>query len=255
MDMQIVFARTEKGREELLGAGRTLKPRHRQVLFLVSDAISVADLKAKLPSCQELENILEQLWDEGFIGQVKQHGAKAAAVSEAPPQPDIGAALKVLSGSRLEAARQYALNVLAGLVGEQSPVHARLQSAQGHDAFVEAIAQSKKLLAAVASASQAAEFERGVMAILNLPESDQAPAAPVNPGMLNGIEHAKGHALEIIASLVGERSPVYAKVNNTHNRAEFIEAIGASRKVIAAVASASHAQDFEKEVLALMQKH
>jgi hypothetical protein len=255
MDMQMYFARTEKGREELLGAGRTLKPRQRQVLFLVNDAISVGELKEKLPSCQELENILEQLWDEGYIGQVKHAGAQPGKAKDSPPppsQPDISAALRVLQGSRLEAARQHALGVLTGLVGEQSPVYARVRAAQDLESFNQAIAQGKKLLAAVASSNQANAFERGVLAILNLPETDQVPPVPSNPGQLNGIEHAKDQALEIVASLVGERSPVYAKLNGTHNRAEFIEAVGASKKVIAAVASASRAQEFEQKVLALL---
>lgn len=51
MDKHLCFARTEKGREELLGSPHTLKPRSRQVLFLVGDSISVADLKEKLPTC------------------------------------------------------------------------------------------------------------------------------------------------------------------------------------------------------------
>lgn len=259
MDQHLFFARTEKGREELLGAGQTLKPRQRQVLFLVNDAISVGEMKAKLPSCQELENILEQLWDEGYIGQVKQVGAQARASDSvpeaAPTQPDISSALRVLQGSRLEAARQHALGVLAGLVGEQSPVYARVRAAQDLESFNLAIAQGRKLLSAVASSNQASAFERGVQAILNLPETGQVPAVPSNPGQLNGIDQAKGHALGIIASLVGERSPVYARINGTHTRAEFIEAVGASKKVIAAVASASRAQDFEQEVMERLQRH
>ena len=64
MDASMTFSRTEKGREELLGSQHTLKQRQRQVLFLINDAISVAAIREKLPACQELEGILELLWQE-----------------------------------------------------------------------------------------------------------------------------------------------------------------------------------------------
>lgn len=248
MDDHILFARTEKGRDELLGTAHALKPRPRQVLFLIGDAIGVGELRAKLPACQELDAILEQLWQGGFIGQVKSAG-------HAGVQEDVSAALDVLRGSRLDAARQHALRVLVALVGEQSPAYAKVSRAQDQPAFALAIAGAKKVLAAVASPAQANAFEGGVLAILNLPGSDQVPGFSPNPAKLNGIEAAKGHALEIVRSLVGERSPVYAKLDAAHNRGEFIEAVGAGKKVLAAVASSKQAQVFEAEVLARLEKH
>lgn len=50
-----------------------------------------------------------------------------------------------------------------------------------------------------------------------------AGAAP----QINGIASAKMRALEIVTSLVGTRSPVYAKVDSCQNRAELIEAVSA----------------------------
>lgn len=250
MDDHIFFARTEKGRAELLGSEHALKARPRQVLFLVGDAVGVGDLRAKLPTCQELDAILDMLWEEGYIGQVKP-------AAKAPGQADVSAALSVLRGSRLEAARQHALRILATLAGEQSPAYAKVKSAPDVAAFGQAIAAGKKVLAAVASSTQATAFESGVLAILNLPASDLVPASSPNPNpaKLNGIESAKGHALEIVRSLVGERSPIYAKLDGCHNRADFIEAVGAGKKVLAAVASAKSAQAFEAEVLARLEKH
>lgn len=233
MDKHLCFARTEKGREELLGSAKTLKARPRQVLFLVGDSISVGELKEKLPTCTELENILEQLWEDGYIGQVKSsrllHKDEAA----------------ILTSSPLEAARQHALRILATLAGEQSPIYIQVGEAGDVASFVQAIAHGKKILAAVASAAQAATFEQTVLSILK-------PAMAGDVAHVNGIEHAKGRALEIISSLVGTRSPVYAKVNACHSRADLIDAVSAGKKVISAVASASHGQNFENEVLALL---
>jgi hypothetical protein len=236
MDEYMCFARTEKGREELLGSNRALKSRPRQVLFLVGNSISVADLKEKLPTCLELENILEQLWEDGYIGQVKTHK------SMAQPETDIPA------GPPLEAARLHALRVLASLIGEQSPVYIQVKNANDVNALLQAVGHGKKLLAAVASSAQASAYEQRVLTILK-------PAMTVAPPQINGIESAKLRALEIVTSLVGTRSPVYAKVNSCRNRADLIEAVNTGKKVIAAVASASHAHSFETEVLSLLEQH
>ncbi len=250
MDDRHFFARTEKGRAELLGTAHALKQRQRQVLFLINDAIGVAELREKLPACQELDAILEHLWQEGYIGQVKRAGMPESEIG-------IGDALSLLAGSRLEAARQHALRVLADLAGEQSPAYARVRDASDAETFTQAIGYARKMLATIASAAQAAAFEAGVLAILNLPVSGHVPAASPNPNpaRMNGIESAKMHALETIRALVGERSPVYARLNGAHNRAEFIEAVAAGRKVIAAVASSARASSFETEVLALLSDH
>jgi len=239
MDDFLCFARTEKGREELLGGSRTLKHRPRQVLFLVGESVSVGELKEKLPTCQELENILEQLWEDGFIGQIKSTKPKSEPIVVAPVN---------MPSTPLEKARQLALQTLASLAGDQSPVYLEVKNADDPNAFAEAIAHGKRVLASVASSAQANTFEQSVLAILN-PGSVEA-AVPIN-----GIASAKLRALEIITSLIGTRSPVYAKIESCTSRTEFMDALGAGKKVIAAVASSSHAQNFETEVLSLLEEH
>ena len=87
MDENSRFSRTEKGQEELMGSHRALNLRPRQVLFLINDSISVAELKEKLPTCLELENILERLREEGFIDQVKSAEAPHKVDSDMPTEP------------------------------------------------------------------------------------------------------------------------------------------------------------------------
>ncbi len=250
MDDRIVFARTELGRNELLGSAHALKQRQRQVLFLINDAISVAELRAKLPACQELDAILEHLWEGGFVGQVKRGPMAESSMG-------LSEALNMLGHSRLEAARQHALRVVASLAGEQSPAYARLKAAQGTADFTQAVGLARKMLATIASAQQATAFESGVLAILHLPQTDELPPASPNPNpaRMNGIESAKAHALDVFRVLVGEKSPVYARLNGAHNRADFAEAVAAGKKVIAAVASSTKASAFEAEVLARMDEH
>lgn len=265
MDDHIVFARTEQGRNELLGnrsalkprprqvlphkfhrrsppaAKPTLKPRPRQVLFLINAPISVGELRAKLPSCQELDSILEHLWESGYVGQVKRSTTDMG----------IGDALSVLGHSRLQAARKHALRVVASLAGEHSPAYTKLETAEDQETFMQALALSKKMLATTASAHQAALFEREVLAILHLPASNPSPLAHPSPHATrtNSIDEAKAHALGAFKALVGDRSPVYMKLYTAHNRVDFAQAVAAGKKVIAAVASSVQAESFEREVM------
>lgn len=130
---------------------------------MVGDNVSLATLAAQLPSCTELEAIVQYLWDEGYIGLVNSSGALAAKTS-------VDEALAVISSSRLDAARQHALAYLTPIIGEQSPVLQRMRAAQDPASFTGAVAEAKKLVAAVASSAKASAFEAGVMAILNLPK-------------------------------------------------------------------------------------
>ncbi len=250
MDDHLMFSRTEKGREELLGTQHLLKQRQRQVLFLINDAISVQELRDKLPACQELPAILELLWQEGYIGQVKRGGMPSSRI-------EISDALHLLGQSRLEAARQYALGILTTLVGERSPAYSKISRAEDVESFTQAVASSRKILAAVASSNQAKSFEQAVLSILNLPETDHLPPSSPNPNpaRMNGIESAKAHALDIVGNLVGDKSPIYAKLNDAHNRGDFAVAVAASKKVIAAVASTAKASHFETEVMARLSEH
>lgn len=256
IDASTTFSRTEKGREELLGSQHTLKQRQRQVLFLINDAISVTAIREKLPACQELESILELLWQEGYIGQLKSSSTRSSQNSQ-NNQNALSDALHVLGKSRLEAARQYALGILTSLVGERSPAYAKISRAQDLASFTQAVASSRKILAAVASSNQAQSFEQAVLSILNLPETDHLPPSSPNPNptRLNGIEAAKMHALSIVGDAIGVRLPIYAKLNEAHNRSDFAAAVTASKKVIAAVASTAQASNFEREVLARMPAH
>ncbi len=123
MDKALCFSRTEKGRAELIGSQHALKPKQRQVLFMVADNVSLATLSTQLPNCTELEAIVQYLWDEGYIGLVSAGGTTAA-------KTNVADALALISTSRLEAARQHALTYLTPIVGEQSPVLQRIRAAQ-----------------------------------------------------------------------------------------------------------------------------
>lgn len=238
MDRRLCFSRTEKGREELVGAQHTLKPKQRQVLFLVGEAVTLDALHQQLPHCTELAGIVQHLWEEGYIGIVKPSDGQAKGEM-------LRAALAVVNWSRLDTARQEALARLATLVGSQSPSYHNLRDSNNVDDFRVALQAACKVVSAVASPAQAHALEADVEAILRLPAE--------NAARHNGIDVAKRHALEIVASLVGEKSPVYAKISHASDAAALREAVAAGRKVLAAVASSTRAQSFEAEVLKLLE--
>lgn len=148
MDEKLVLARTDKGRAELFGAEHTLRLRPRQVLFVIDAAIRVDELRGKLPACRELDDILRQLLDGGYI-------APAGSSGIAAPLNGVGAA------------RAYALEVIGALVGDRSPIHARIHDAPDRAGLLEAVATGKKVIAAVASSTRAQAFEAEVLARLD----------------------------------------------------------------------------------------
>lgn len=145
MDETPLFTRTERGREELLGGQPTLKARPRQVLFFVTEAVSLAELQAKLPGCRELEAILGELCEAGYIVQAVSTGDEGGG-----------------HRNGISLAREEALAIVRALVGERSPVYARLVSATDRTTFLEAVRMGKKVIAAVSSASRAEQFAAAV---------------------------------------------------------------------------------------------
>ncbi len=232
MDRQRCFSRTEKGRMELVGSQRVLKPKQRQVLFLIGESVSLDTLARQLPNCEELQEIVQFLWHEGYI---------APNDSGENLHDRVRDALAVIREERLEAARQHALSYLAPLIGANSPACTHIREARDLESFRKAVSESRRILAAVASVSKALAFETGVLAILNLPaHQDDGP---------QGLEAARRLALETLAKYVGERSPAYARVRDAKTRAAFLEAVRSGRRILAAAASASKAAAFAEEVM------
>ena len=67
MEMSMQLSRTDKGQDEIFNLGHTLRPRFRQILFSVGGGVSFGELCHKLPNCSELENMVNDLLQNGFI--------------------------------------------------------------------------------------------------------------------------------------------------------------------------------------------
>ena len=158
MDTTMQLSRTVKGQEEIFNLGHTLRPRHRQILFSVGNGISFGELCKKMPHCAELEAMVNDLLQSGFIQALRNMTAQTAPVAAARP----AAATPAQSAANLEKARSYALEFLAALVGTKSPAYRKMSEVQDLAGFNAVLPMCYKVIAAVASPHQAAEMEAEV---------------------------------------------------------------------------------------------
>lgn len=153
MEMTMQLSRTLKGQEEIFNLGHTLRPRHRQILFSVGNGISFGELRSKLPNCAELETMVSELLQNGFIQPLRNMTAVHAAAAVSAPVP---------STVNLAEVQTYVLEFMAALVGTKSPAYRQMSEVQDLAGFKAVLPVCRKVIAAVASPHQAAEMEAGV---------------------------------------------------------------------------------------------
>lgn len=162
MDMTLQLSRTVKGHEEIFNAGHTLRPRQRQILFSVGSGISFGELRSKLPNCTELEAMVNDLLQSGFIQAIRNMAG--AQTTTAATQPSIPSAppTDAQAAAKLADTRAYVLEFIAALVGTKSPAYRKMSEVQDLAGFNAVLPTCQKVIAAVASPHQAAELEAEV---------------------------------------------------------------------------------------------
>lgn len=167
MDMTLQLSRTIKGQEEIFNHGHTLRPKQRQILFSVGNGISLGELRSKLPNCTELEAMVHDLLQSGFIQALRNMTGTPAAPVAAPRAPAAPMAAQpapapARSMGNLESVRGYVLEFMAALVGTKSPAYRKMSEVQDMAGFKAVLPMCHKVIAAVASPHQAAEMEAEV---------------------------------------------------------------------------------------------
>lgn len=164
MEMTLQLSRTLKGQEEIFNNGHTLRPKSRQLLFTIGNGISFGELCNKSPHCKELEAMVNDLLQGGFI-QALRNMASPQATPVAAARPAAAAAAPATpapSAANLESARSYALEFLTALVGTKSPAYRKMSEVQDLAGLHAVLPMCHKVIAAVASPHQAAELEAEV---------------------------------------------------------------------------------------------
>jgi hypothetical protein len=165
MDMTMRLSRTAKGQDEIFNHGHTLRPKQRQIMFAIGNGISLGELRSKLPSCAELETMVNDLLQSGFIET--PHNPAAAQATAAPSLPTVpevpaqAAATTPQPVDGLEAGRNYVLEFMATLVGTKSPAYRQMSEVNDLAGFNTVLPMCRRVIAAVASPHQAAEMEAG----------------------------------------------------------------------------------------------
>ncbi len=167
MEMTLQLSRTMKGQDEIFNNGHTLRPKYRQLLFTIGNGISFGELCNKSPHCKELEAMVNELLQSGFIQALRnmanpQPAPVAQAAPAAPATPLAQAVPAQAASANLESARGYVLEFMAALVGTKSPAYRKMSEVQDRAGFDAILPMCHKVIAAVASPHQAAEMEAEV---------------------------------------------------------------------------------------------
>ena len=136
--MAVVFAKTQKGQEEMERRGGGLTPRVRRVLIFVDGKRTVDDLR-NMVAADDLTHTLGTLEEEGYIEVLatQDKAGKTTTVTPGQPLPSITAFrdLAETDPMSLAKARNFmnnTVNVFAGSVGTSSLIN-NIAAAQSHE--------------------------------------------------------------------------------------------------------------------------
>jgi hypothetical protein len=152
MDLTMQLSRTMKGQDEIFNLGHTLRPKLRHILFSVGNGISLGELRGKLPNCAELDAMVTELMQGGFVQALRNMTTPAATAPTSPP----------VTAADFRSAQAYVLEFMVALVGTKSPAYRKMSEVTELTGFREALPLCHKVIAAVASPHQAAEMEAAV---------------------------------------------------------------------------------------------
>jgi hypothetical protein len=164
VEMTMQLSRTVKGQEEIFNMGHSLRPKYRQLLFCIGDGISFGELCSKNPKCVELETMVNELLQNGFIQTLRNMATAhvaTAQVKTAVGEPTMPAPTQ--TATNLIQAQAYVLEFMAALVGIKSPAYRHMSEATDMAGFQAALPMCRRVIAAVASPHQAAEMEAGAV--------------------------------------------------------------------------------------------
>ena len=163
MEMTMQLSRTVKGQEEIFNLGHTLRPKYRQLLFCIGNGISFGELCSKHPKCVEIESMVNELLQNGFIQTLRNMASAepVAPAANAPAAASVAAPVQV--AGNLGDAQAYTLEFIATLVGTKSPAYKQMCEVQDIAGFKALLPMCRKVIAAVASPHQATEMETGAL--------------------------------------------------------------------------------------------
>jgi hypothetical protein len=165
MDIAMQLARTPKGHEEIFNQGYTLRPRLRQILISLGNGISFGELRSKLPNCADLESMVDDLLQNGFIASTHAMADAPSTPAAAPGSPTSAPSTED-PADNLDVCRNYVLEFMTTLVGTKSPAYRQMSEVKDMAGFDTILPMCRRVVAAVASPRQAAEMEAEVAKLM-----------------------------------------------------------------------------------------
>ncbi|MHB1175276.1 MAG: hypothetical protein ACYCZJ_09165 [Sulfuriferula sp.] len=174
MDTTPCYIRTPLGRDELQQPKLGLRPRCRQLLFVLDGTLSVAQVAKSMPGISDLEGTLQDMLKLGLICASSEASAQASLSADFKESSHDDLADKLdhamhrstNSGNRFEDAKRHAVDMMTALFGAKSSHIDKLAQASTQGELLAEVAKCKKILGAVASSSKAQHFEQSVLAAL-----------------------------------------------------------------------------------------
>ena len=166
MDNRTRFSLTPKGREEKLKPTHPLRPRCRQLLFVLDGQMDLGQLREHFKTFADLEENLLRLRELGFITSQEVTPQRPGERDDLVDKINAALGQPTLGASRLDIARQQAIDILISLTGANSPQVAKLRNAATEESLLAEVANCKRVLSAVASTSKAEIFEQSVLKAL-----------------------------------------------------------------------------------------
>ena len=135
--MGVVFAKTQKGHDEITTKAGGLTPRQRRVLIFVDGKRSVDELRGMLQA-DDLQHTLGMLEEDGYIAVASATTPQGKVSAPTAPLPSVTAFSDLPSSPdplRLQQARNFMVNTLNTFVGSlgASSLLNRIDEAQGHE--------------------------------------------------------------------------------------------------------------------------
>ncbi|GBE10761.1 hypothetical protein BMS3Abin12_01334 [bacterium BMS3Abin12] len=171
MDMELIFFKTEKGKDEIEHRTCGLPFKQRRVLILVDGEATVAELQAKSAGVPGLMEALEDLQRRGFVQAVGSDVPAASAVDSAVP---VGAATDSTPAPEPEPAprsgngRERLINLAGEILGPSAAkVTRKLREApDSPEALVACLESCRKIVKLTIDEGKAEELYRRGRALL-----------------------------------------------------------------------------------------
>ena len=157
--MSVIYAKTEKGLDEVVLRTNRLPQRMRQLLILINGSLSTQDLFG-LTNPEDLPGYLNYLEPEGFICRL----AEAPAGQKPGAKPVVAAPRnKMASGEAIAEVKAYLIDFLENMLGDDAAEQiADIESCQDQESLMKCVSICVEIVRSMSGERRAGEFQQTI---------------------------------------------------------------------------------------------